>query len=302
MAKKKSFFYRIRRKGQVILYDLTTPEFCSKLYCLVLCGYLINLKKPKTFTEKMQWLKLYEWPYNEMAIKCGDKFTVRSYLEERGLGEYLNELYDVWEDADEIDFGELPNQFVLKVTAGCGYNIICSDKGSLDISATIKQLKKWMKEDFGKFNAEPHYSKMKPRIICEKYLGENMVEYKYYIFNGKCKLMFIGQDLGPGRKKEITHLDEEGNITPFQKTSYPQMRNLKIPVNHEIMKKQSEQLADTLPLVRVDWFEVNGRVYFGEMTFTPAGGTFCVEPKVYDAQFGEILDISREMKKRQSAI
>lgn len=302
MAKKRGLLYKIRRKSQVFLYNITSPEFCSKVYCKVICGYIINIKNPKTFTEKMQWLKLYEWPNNPLVIQCADKYTVRSYLESLNLDSYLNELYGVWDNANKIDFNKLPNQFALKVTAGCGYNIICSDKHKLNINKTKKQLNNWLKEDFGKFNAEPHYSKMKSRIICEKFLGDNIIDYKYFIFNGKYRFMYVARGFGDGVNEKMTHFDEEGNVAPFQRICYSQMTDAALPDKHDEMKRLSEKIAGNFPFVRIDFFEVNRRIYFGEMTFTPGGGTFSVEPKEYDIKYGEILDISNEIKNRRKEV
>ena len=220
----KGTFYNLRRKLQVLAYNLTSPEFVSKIYFRLLLKYPLNLKNPQTFNEKIQWLKLYEWPHNPLAIECADKYRVRHYLERKGMGQYLNELLGVWENANDIDFDTLPQQFVLKCNHGCGYNIICKDKSKLDISATRKQLNTWLKEDFGKFNAEPHYSKMKPRIICEEFLdgGETLIDYKFYCFHGKVEFMYIAYGFdGNGLQEQIAFFDANGNKAPYRRTDYP---------------------------------------------------------------------------------
>lgn len=290
----RSVFYKIRRMGQVAALKLTSPEFVSKIYFKHLLKYSLNLKNPKTFNEKIQWLKLYEWPNNPIAIKCGDKYTVREYIEEKGLGEYLNDLLFVWESVDDIDWDKLPKQFALKCTHGCGYNIICEDKSKLDISAAKKQLNKWMKEDFGLFNAEPHYSKMKPRIICEKFLGGEITDYKFYCFHGKVEFMYIAYGFGHGINETIAFFDKHGNKAPYKRTDYPMFEDAVLPENFEKMKELSEILCQDVPFVRVDWFEENGKVYFGELTYTPCGGLMKIEPIEYDTIWGDMLDISGE--------
>lgn len=171
MAADRGVFYKIRRWGQVKAYRFATPEFMSRLYFRIVLGYKLNLRNPRTFNEKMQWLKLYKWPDDPIAVQCADKYAVRKYIEEHRCGQYLVDLIGVWEDVDDIDWDKLPEQFAMKCTHGCGYNIICDSKKELDMKKTIRCLKKWMKEDFGRYNVEPHYSKIKPRIICEKFLG-----------------------------------------------------------------------------------------------------------------------------------
>lgn len=290
----KGMLYKLRRKMQVLMYDLTSPEFVSKIYFRKVVGYKLNLKKPHTFNEKIQWLKLYEWPNNELAIKCADKYGVRDYLKDKHMDKYLNELLGVWNNADDINFDKLPKQFALKCTHGCGYNIIVDDKETLDIEKTRKQLNKWLKEDFGKFNAEPHYSKMKPKIICEKYLGGNITDYKFYFFNGKFEFMYIASGFGKGDDERITMFDKEGNIAPFRRTDYKIMPDAKLPKHFEEMKKLGVELAKDFVFVRVDWFEENNKIYFGELTFTPCGGMMKIEPIEYDEILGEKLIINEK--------
>ena len=240
MSGDRGFLYKIRRWGQVKAYQLTSPEFMSRLYFRVLLGYKLNLKDPKTFNEKTQWLKLYEWPKNPVAIQCGDKYTVRKYIEGHGCGQYLVDLIGVWERVEDIEWDKLPEQFAMKCTHGCGYNIICDSKKELDIAGCEKKLRKWMKEDFGKFNAEPHYSKMKPRIICEKYLGGDIVDYKFYVFNGKVQFMYIAQGFGKGINERITFFDADGRVAPFQRTDYAIHRQARLPEGFAQMKRESE--------------------------------------------------------------
>ena len=287
----KGIVYKIRRKCQVAALKLTSPEFMSKVYFKVVLGKKLNLKNPKTFNEKLQWLKLYEWPKNDKAIRCGDKYTVRGYIEEMGMGEYLNDLIGVWENADDINWDELPEQFALKCTHGCAYNIICDSKKELDIEDAKRKLRAWMKEDFGKFNVEPHYSKMKPRIICEKYLGGNIVDYKFFCFGGKSKFMYIAQGFGHGENECITFFDENGKKASYARSDYPIYEDAKLPKRYEEMKRLSEELAKDVPFVRVDWFEVGGKIYFGELTFTPCGGLMKITPDEYDEIWGSWINL-----------
>ena len=281
--------YDLRRKLQTVLYDMTSPDFVSRLYFRMYMGYRLDLKNPRTYSEKNQWLKLYEWPNNPLAVQCGDKYTVRSYIEEKGLGELLNDLLGVWEDVEDINWDLLPDRFVLKVTNSCACNILCDDKSKLNIPEAKKKLKRWMKEDFGKFNAEPHYSKMKSRIICEKYLGGEMVDYKFYCFDGRVEFSYIAQ--GKGKTKQITFFDRDGKKAPFQRTDYTPYSKARVPDQYRKMIELSEQLAKDFICVRVDWYEVDGRIYFGEMTFTPSAGLMLLEPKEYDEILGDLIHL-----------
>ena len=138
---RKSFFYKMRRKGQVLAHHLLGPEFMSKLYYKILIHNNLDLKNPQTFNEKLQWLKLFYWPNHPKAIQCADKFAVRSYLKKLGREDILNEILFVWENVNEICWDELPNQFVLKCNHGCGYNILCPDKNMIDKKKAEKQLR-----------------------------------------------------------------------------------------------------------------------------------------------------------------
>ena len=286
----KGLMWRIRRKFQILAYDLTSPEFVSKIYFKHMMGYKLNLKNPKTFNEKIQWLKLYEWPNNDLAIECGDKYTCRKYLEKKGLSEYLPRLLGDWEAVDEIPWEQLPNRFALKVSNGCGENIICSDKSTLNINRAKAQLKKWMREDFGKYNAEPHYSKMKPHIICEEYLGGEMIDYKFCCFNGK--VGYLNVISHPNNTIMVAGFLSNGEPAPFRRTGDAMFyENACIPEHFEKMKVLSEKLAIDFPFVRVDWYEVNGQIYIGELTFTPNGGLGKIEPQMYEDYWGQKIEI-----------
>ena len=288
---KKSLIYNLRRKCQVIAYNILTPEILSKIYFRIVVGKNLNLKNPQTFNEKLQWLKLYYWPQNEDAIICADKYKVREYLMQKGYGEYLNDLYGVWKSADDIDWDSLPEQFVLKCNHGCGYNILCPDKSKLNIEEAKKQLNKWLKEDFSKFNAEPHYAKIEPYIICEKFLGGNIVDYKYFCFNGEAEFMYIAEGFGEGIGEKISFFDKDGNKAPYKRLDYPTYDDVQKPEGFEKMKKMSEELSKDFPFVRMDWFEVDGKIYFGEFTFTPCGCMMKLDPDSKDAEWGKLINL-----------
>lgn len=296
MAIKRSIFYHIRRRGQVIAHDLTSPAFVSKIYFRHVLGYKLNLKEPKTFNEKLQWLKLNYWADQPKAVQCADKYAVRSYIEEVGKGHILNDILFAWDDASQICWEELPEQFVLKCNHGCGYNIICPDKSKLDEKQTKKLLNKWMHENFSKFNAEPHYARIPRKIICEKFLGGEVVNYNIYCFNGKAVFFSVAGGLGDGVGEHLTYYNADGTMADFKNKSYPAVQGQLSALLPEMIE-MAEFLSKDFPMVRVDLFDVEGKIILSELTFTPGGGLIPFDPLDADRKLGDQLDISGIMKK-----
>ena len=145
---RNSFIYRLRRKCQVIAHQFFSDEIMSKLYFRIVLGKKLNLEDPQTFNEKIQWMKLYYYPNDLLAIIGADKYKVREYISQKGLADKLVPLYGVWSRADEINWESLPDKFVLKCNHGCAYNIVVDNKNKSDKSLIVKQLNKWLKEDF----------------------------------------------------------------------------------------------------------------------------------------------------------
>ena len=145
---RTSFIYRTRRKAQVFAHRIIPNDSMSKLYYLIVLKKKLNLDNPQTFNEKLQWLKLYYFPQNSLVVQCTDKYAVRDFIKKMGYGDKLVPLYGCWKKAKDINWDDLPNQFVLKCNHGCAYNIVCTNKNTLDKNATIKQLDEWQKEDF----------------------------------------------------------------------------------------------------------------------------------------------------------
>ena len=158
---RDSFLYKARRKCQVLAHKVFSNEAMSKFYYKILLHKNLDLKNPKTFNEKIQWLKLYHYPKDPVVINGADKYAVRDYIAQKGYEQRLVPLLGTWDQAEDIDWDTLPQKFVLKCNHGCAYNIVVSDKDKLDKAATTKQLNKWLKEDFGAFNVEIHYSAIK---------------------------------------------------------------------------------------------------------------------------------------------
>ncbi len=187
-------------------------------------------------------------------------------------------MYGVWEDANQIDFNALPKQFVLKTNHGCGTVIIVNNKEDLDLQKTRKTLNEWLKLEFGRDTAEPHYLGIKPVIIAEEFLQPNsgeLVDYKFFMADGKLQTVLLVSDRVIGESYKLSTYDENWHCVPERLSGTHSKDNVKPlpkPQTFEQMKQISEILSKDFPQVRVDLYEVNGNVYFGELTFTSQGG------------------------------
>ena len=279
---------------QILAYHVTSPAFVSKIYFRHVLGYKLNLKNPKTLNEKLQWLKLYYWANQPKAVQCADKYAVRTYIESVGKKEILNDILFVWNDADEMDWNALPEKFVLKCNHGCGYNIICKDKAALDEKETKKLLAKWLREDFSKFNAEPHYAKIDRKIICEKFLEGEVINYNIYVFNGKAVFFSVAGGLGDGQGEYLNYYNADGTLADFKNRSY-ETKEISLSPLLPDMIETAQYLAKEFPMVRVDLFDIDGKIVLSEMTFTPGGALIPFSSVAADRALGDKLDITKEM-------
>ena len=290
---RDSVIYRLRRTGQVIAHKILPDEIMCKLYSRILLKKRVDLTNPKTFNEKIQWLKIHHYPYNKLIIQCADKYRVREYLIEKGLGNTLVPLLGHWNSASEIGWDKLPDRFVLKCNHGCAYNILCSDKKTFDVIKATKQINKWMNEDFGAFNIETHYSQIQPHIICEKHLGDCITDYKFFCFNGEPKYIYVSNDLVHDRQAKIGFFYADGTKMPMKREDYTDIKKIELPEFFENMKEDAKILSKDFHFVRVDFFLSNNRYYFAELTFTPSGGMMPFTPDKYDLEWGLELDIEQ---------
>ena len=261
----------------------------------------LNWKNPTRYTEKLQYLRYYVYPKDKEVSRCAGRVGVRDYLTELGLEECLIPIYGVFNKFDEIDFDKLPDQFVMKCSHGCAMNYICYDKGKINKDELRKKFNKWLKTNYGKKTVELHYSPIKPQIIIEKLMLENgklPTEYKIHVFNGVAKNLYVVT----ARNVDIRYNNYYIDWTPFdgsqfngwKKTDYP----LEKPQNFENMVVLAENLAKKFPFVRVDLYNINGKIYFSEMTFTPAKGTLILDDDKVDFEMGEWLDISKYLNSK----
>ena len=297
---RDSLLYKTRRKCQALAHKVVSNEAMSKLYFMIVLHKKLNLKDPQTFNEKIQWLKLYYYPKNPLVVNGSDKYAVREYIAEKGYGDKLVPLLGVWDRAEDIDWDRLPDRFVLKCNHGCAYNIVVSDKSKINKAATIKQLNEWLKEDFGAFNIEIHYSEIKRHVItCEEFLGENITDYKFFCFNGEPHCIYVSTDLIHDRQAQIGFFDLDGKKMSLHRDDYTDIPIVTLPPFYDEMKQAAAVLCQDFPFVRVDFFIANNTWYFAELTFTPGAGMMPFNPEKYDQEWGKTLDISKMKGKKE---
>jgi len=237
-------------------------------------GRELNLEHPETFSEKLIWLNLF-WKH-PLKAECGDKYTMRLYVEKLGYGHLLPELLGVYNSSSEIDFDALPPKFVLKCTHGSGFNIICTNKDQLDKNIARRKIDSWLNIDYSKNAGELHYASMTPRIICESFLdelaGKQPTDFKVFCFNGKASCVFVATDRDPhGHTDKYDFYDFNWNKLPYYKSSLKAEREIPKPESFNEIIESAEALSQPFPFVRMDFYNINGKAVLGEMTFTPSG-------------------------------
>lgn len=250
-----------------------------------------DLDDPKSFAEKIQWLKLF-W-YDELACDCADKYLVREYVEKSVGKSCLNTIYGVYDSVSDIDFNELPDQFVLKGTHGSHFNIICKDKSKLNWKKEINRLKRWSKINYFWQNREWVYKDLKPRFICEKYLddgtGSSLTDYKFYCFSGQPAFCQVIRNRGANETIDIYDLNWKKLPFSGLRSRPGSQKEAEKPKSYGEMIEISKRLSERFPFVRADFYDINGTAVFGELTFFPQSGLGKFEPEEYDRKIAELL-------------
>lgn len=256
-------------------------------------GRFMDFSKPKTFNEKLQWLKLHDRkPRYTMMV---DKYKVREYISDKIGEEYLIPLFGVWDDPDDIDFDSLPNKFVLKCNHDSGGLSICRNKETFNVNMAKKKLKKSLKTNYYYSGREWPYKNVPRKIICEKYLQqetlEDLIDYKFYCFNGRVKLVGIYS----GRNSKVgTVVDYYGKNFNWVDINwgYCHAENRpKKPKKFTEMVRLAEILSKDIPHLRVDLYYTNNKIYFGELTFFDGSGFDKIEPIEWDYKLGSWIDL-----------
>lgn len=265
-------------------------EYLKILYWIRM-GKKLNLKDPKTFNEKLQWLKLHDRKpeYTRMV----DKYEAKRYVAERIGGEYIIPTIGVWDRFEDIDFDALPEQFVLKCTHDSGGLAICRDKGSFDKEKARRKIEQSLKRNYYWAGREWQYKNVKPRIIAEKYMedtaGDALTDYKYFCFYGEPKVMYISKDHGKDPRTDFFDMDY--NHLPIRaRDPHAQIPPSK-PEQFEKMQELAKILSKDIPHLRVDFYLINGEIYVGELTFYHMSGFTEVQPKEWNLKMGEWISL-----------
>ena len=259
----------------------------------------MDWNNPRTIQEKIQWLNLYD--ATPLKTLCADKYRVREYVARKIGAKYLVPLLGFWEDPDEIDFDKLPIQFVLKTNHGSGMNIIVRDKFKLDTRFAREKLRSWLHTDFGMIFLEFHYLKIPRLVIAEKFLEvlneSDIPDYKFFCFNGEVRYAQCQMDTSTNLK--LNFFDLNWIPAPFFNSSHkpsPDIDKIRKPKNLELMIELARELSKDFPFVRADFYEFDGKIYFGELTFTPGAGMFLYDPPEWNLRIGNMLELPQKSK------
>lgn len=275
-----------------LLYRVS-PELTLKILFRLKVGYPLNLEHPRTYNEKLQWIKLHD--RNPLMAQCCDKYAVRSYVESKGCGKYLNDL--LWQgfDPEGIPFDELPERYVVKVTHGLTFNIIVDGTRPVNRGEVVAECRKWLKAKFLPCYGEWFYGVERPRVIVEKYLegddGEALFDYKIFCFNGEPKTIYV--DTWRDGERHINACDIDLNLFEGVKLGYPndEVRDVKRPEALGEMLDVAKALSQDFHHVRVDLYYTHRKIFFGELAFTKGAGFGRIEPVSFDEKMGDWLQL-----------
>ena len=285
---------------RILAYVLRSTNL-DELYLRVMYYYAmgkrLNLKNPKTFSEKLQWLKLYDHK-PEYTIMV-DKYAVKKYVADIIGEEYVIPTLGLWNKPEDIEWDKLPNQFVLKTTHGGGNTgvVICRDKSNFDRQQAIDKLNKSLRQDLYKIWREWPYKNVPRRIIAEKYIEaqpeiKDLRDYKFFCFDGKMKGLFVATERqNPNEKVKFDFFDADYNHLPFRQGHDHAKVTPQKPKNFELMKHVAERLSKRMPHVRVDLYDLGDRVLFGELTFFHFSGMIPFEPEEWDIIIGDLIHL-----------
>lgn len=284
---------RVIKKVLRILCPILNDRFYLKTLFRLKFGYELNLSKPKSFNEKLQWLKLNDiHPEYTMLV---DKVSAKQFVSEKIGIQHIIPTIKVWNNVEEIEWDSLPNQFVIKCSGDSGGVVVCRDKQSLDVNSAKSKLLKGWGENYYKYNKEYPYKGIKPRIIAEAYMedesGYELKDYKFFCFNGEPK--FLKVDFDRQTVHRANYYDMNWTLLPFYEKICPMdpERKFEKPENFSKMIEIARTLSSGIPFVRIDLYNISGRIYFGEITFFPASGLGVIEPAGWDQKIGEYLTL-----------
>jgi hypothetical protein len=290
---KNPTYYSIAAVGRLLKGTPALDEVYLKILYQYKIGKKIDFENPLTYNEKQQWMKVHY--YNPLYTKLADKYEVRKYIADKIGEEYLIPLLGVYNSFDEIDFDNLPNQFVMKCTHDSGGLVICTDKSKLDKKKARAKIERCLKRNYYTNSREWVYRDIKPRIIIEKYMvdesGYELKDYKFFCFDGKAKAMFMASDRTGNEETKFDFYDMDFNHLDFTNGHPNSNKELKKPDKFEEMIVLAEKISEGFPHERVDLYNINGKLYFGEITFFHWSGLTPFKPEKWDRIFGDWFNL-----------
>ncbi len=249
----------------------------------------LDLNNPKTFNEKLQWLKLND--QKDIYTKMVDKYEAKKYVSDIIGSEYIIPTLGIYSNFDDINFNSLPDKFVIKCTHDSGGVFVIDNKKEMNHNLLKKTITKSLKNNFYYRAREWPYKNIKPRIILEKYMGDNLNDYKLFCFNGVPKFILVCSNRN-GNDKNTDFYDINWNLLPFTRENHVNNKNgIKKPKYLNLMLDISKKLSKNIPFVRIDLYEIENKVYFGELTFYPSGGFEGFNPKEWDKKLGDMIKL-----------
>ena len=261
----------------------------------------LDLNNPLTFNEKLQWLKIND--HNPLYSKLADKYSMRQYIKNKIGDEYLFPLVGgPWSKFNDIDFEKLPDKFVLKCNHDSGSVVICNNKAKFNIKKAKKKINKSLKRNYYYHSREWPYKSIKPLIIAEKYMADKsnntLTDYKFMCFHGEVKSIFTCTERFSKDGLKVSFFDLDWNMQSFERHYPKSKKKIPPPINLKQMINLSEKLSKGIPFIRVDLYEINKRIYFGEFTFYPGSGMEEFIPDYWDYTFGKWIDLKKLSKKK----
>lgn len=281
-------FHKLRIKCSRLYADrVTIEELWNR--CM---DYELNLDNPRTFNEKMQWLKLYF--RDPLYTILADKYESKKWISSNIGQQYVVPILGVFRTFDEINFDELPNQFVLKCNHDCGSVIVCKDKSKFDIFKAKQKLEKHLSMDFFLPYREWCYKDIPRRIICEQYMqnegNAELTDYKFFCFNGIPKFLYVSYGLSHWEKAFINYMNLDWTPAPFHRPDFPAFKEIPPkPSKFDEMLEISKEISALFPFVRVDFYQINDQIYISELTFYPGAGLDKFIPEIWDTKIGDML-------------
>lgn len=281
----------VKEIGKKIVAGIPTRAWLSYKFKQKM-GYPMDWKNPKTFNQKLQWLKVYD--RNPLYTTLVDKYEVKKYVSDKIGDQHIIPTLGVWDKFDEINFDSLPDQFVLKCTHDSGGLVIVRDKSKFDKESAREMFRVALNRNPYSVTREWPYKNVKPRIIAEQYMEDEndaagLTDYKFFCFNGKPEMLYVSQGLEDHSTASISFFDMEGKSMPFHRSDFkPIGGEITLPSNFKQMKETASKMAKEVgcPFVRIDLYSVRGQMYFSEVTFSPCSGMLPFEPKEWDYTLG----------------